>query len=50
MRQTCEIPLIATSQRPAARVKIEAIADADGRECRMVVIDITREEDKAAGT
>ena len=28
MRQTCEIPLIPTSQRPAARVRIEAIADA----------------------
>ena len=40
-RQACEIPLMATSQRPAALVRIEAITDDDGRECRMVVIDIT---------
>lgn len=47
MRQTCDIPLMATSQRPAALVRIEAIADDDGRECRMVVIDITGEAGKA---
>jgi PAS domain-containing protein len=37
----CEIVLIPTSHRPAARVRIEAVADEGGQECRMVVIDMT---------
>jgi CRP-like cAMP-binding protein len=37
----CEITLMATSQRPEARVRIEAVVDENGRECRMVVMDIT---------
>jgi PAS domain-containing protein len=47
-RLACEITLMATSQRPAARVRIEAIADDDGRECRMVVIDVSGEARHAA--
>ena len=42
-RQTCEILLTATDRRPVARVRIEAVADDNGQECRMVVIDITGE-------
>lgn len=43
-KQVCEIVLSANSQRPAATVKIEAVADEDGRECRMVVSDISAEK------
>lgn len=43
-RQVCEIVLLANSQRPAATVKIEAVTDEDGGECRMVVIDISAEK------
>jgi CRP-like cAMP-binding protein len=39
----CEINLIPTGQRPEAIVRIEAVPDETGRECRMVVIDITAE-------
>jgi len=37
----CESMLIANSQRPATSIRIEAVPDDDGRECRMVVIDTT---------
>ncbi len=40
-RCQCEIELSATAQRPAATVAIDAIADEDGRECRMVLVDVT---------
>jgi diguanylate cyclase (GGDEF)-like protein/PAS domain S-box-containing protein len=40
----CEIVLSATSQRPEAIVRIEAVPDEDGRECRMVVTDISTEK------
>lgn len=35
----CESVLAANAHRPATSVRIEAVPDADGRECRMVVID-----------
>jgi CRP-like cAMP-binding protein len=35
----CEAVLSANSQRPEATVRIEAVPDVDGHECRMVVID-----------
>ena len=37
----CEITLMATSQRPEVKVKVEAVVDENGGECRMVVMDIT---------
>lgn len=40
-RGKCEIVLLPTSHRPEARVRIEAVADEGGQECRMVVIDMT---------
>jgi PAS domain S-box-containing protein len=40
-RCQCEIELSATAHRPAATVAIEGIADEDGRECRMVLVDVT---------
>lgn len=46
-RQTCEVTLLATHQRPEAFVKIEAIADDSGTEYRMVVVDITEQIRKA---
>lgn len=39
--QTCEIELSPTSQRGSAIVQIAAVADEEGRECRMVIHDIT---------
>ncbi|NMG29655.1 helix-turn-helix domain-containing protein [Aromatoleum evansii] len=42
-KKKCEIVLMACSQRPEAIVRIEAVADETGRECRMVVSDITAE-------
>lgn len=36
---TCQSLLAANAHRPATPVRIEAAPDADGRECRMVVID-----------
>lgn len=39
----CETVLSPTSQRPEANVRIEAVPDNGGRECRMVVIDISAE-------
>lgn len=39
-RQRCELVLMATDQRPETWVRIEAVSDEQGHECRMVVIDI----------
>ena len=35
----CESVLAANAHRPETNIRIEAVPDADGRECRMVVID-----------
>ncbi|NTV70277.1 MAG: helix-turn-helix domain-containing protein [Azonexaceae bacterium] len=35
----CESVLAANAHRPATNIRIEAVPDADARECRMVVID-----------
>ncbi|NMG73498.1 helix-turn-helix domain-containing protein [Aromatoleum diolicum] len=43
-KKKCEVVLTATGQRPEAIVRIEAVADESGRECRMVVSDITAEK------
>ncbi len=43
-KQVCEFVLSANPQRPAATVKIEAVTDEGGRECRMVIIDISAEK------
>lgn len=40
----CEIVLTATDRRPEATVRIEAVRDESGHECRMVVMDITAEK------
>lgn len=42
-RHVCRIPLAANAQRPVAMVRIEAVPDESGRECRMVVIDMTEQ-------
>ncbi|NMG54188.1 Crp/Fnr family transcriptional regulator [Aromatoleum aromaticum] len=42
-KKKCEIVLMAGSQRAEAIVRIEAVPDETGRECRMVVSDITAE-------
>lgn len=42
-KTTCEVVLSGHTQRPAATIKIEAIPNEAGNECRMVVIDITAE-------
>ncbi|MGB4065878.1 MAG: PAS domain S-box protein [Azonexus sp.] len=42
-QQVCEITLSATAQRPAAIITIDAVPDENGRECRMVVVDVTQE-------
>ncbi|MFZ2268024.1 MAG: helix-turn-helix domain-containing protein [Azonexus sp.] len=39
----CEILLAATPLHPAATVRIEAVPDEDGTECRMVLMDITEQ-------
>jgi len=39
----CEIGLAATAQRPATMLRIEAVPDEDGKECRMVLMDITEQ-------
>lgn len=41
-RQGCELTLSATAQRPAAIVKINAVPEENGTECRMVVVDVTQ--------
>ncbi len=38
-KKTCETVLVKTAQRPETKVRIEAVPDENGRECRMVVID-----------
>ena len=43
-KKKCEAVLMASSQRPEAIVRIEAVADETGHECRMVVSDITAEK------
>jgi len=35
----CETMLAANAHRPATAIRIEAVPDADGRECRMVVME-----------
>lgn len=42
-KTTCEIILSSTPQRPEAIVRVEAIPNEAGDECRMVVMDITTE-------
>lgn len=44
-RNQCEIVLAATVLRPASTVRIEAVPDEDGTECRMVLMDITEQQD-----
>jgi PAS domain-containing protein len=39
----CEIVLAATALRPASTVRVEAVPDEDGKECRMVLMDITEQ-------
>lgn len=43
-KKSCEIVLAATSQRPEAIVRIEAVPDESTSECRMVVMDVTAEK------
>jgi len=40
----CEIALLPNAHRPEARVRIEAVSDEGGDECRMVAIDISVEK------
>jgi len=40
----CEVVLSATAQRPEATVRIAAVTDEEGNECRMVVTDISPEK------
>lgn len=40
-KMQCEVELLPTSQRPAASIRIEAVPDENGDECRMVVMDIS---------
>lgn len=42
-RSKCAIALAATDHRPEVLVRIEASSDAEGRECRMVVMEISQE-------
>ncbi|BAL24311.1 helix-turn-helix domain-containing protein [Azoarcus sp. KH32C] len=42
-KKKCEVVLIADTHRPQTTIRIEAVADESGRECRMVVSDITAE-------
>ncbi|MBS1159609.1 MAG: hypothetical protein H6R15_2028 [Proteobacteria bacterium] len=42
-RNLCEIVLAATPWRPAATVRVEAVPDEAGHECRMVLLDITEQ-------
>ena len=46
-RQGCEITLSATAQRPAAIITIDAVSDENGKECRMVVVDVTKKTQDA---
>lgn len=42
-KMRCEISLLPTIHRSEARVRMEAVSDENGGECRMVVIDISSE-------
>lgn len=42
-KKVCEIELLPTRQRPQASVRIEAVSDENGQECRMVAIDVSAE-------
>lgn len=42
-KMRCEIALLPTIHRAKARVRMEAVSDESGGECRMVVIDISSE-------
>lgn len=42
-RGHCELELAATAQRPAVIVAVDGVADDAGRECRMVLVDVTEE-------
>lgn len=42
-KSKCVIALSATDHRPEALVRIEAASDAEGRECRMAVMEISQE-------
>jgi CRP-like cAMP-binding protein len=46
-RRSCELVLIATTHHPERRVRLQAVADEGGRECRMAVIDITTDAQSA---
>ena len=43
-KKHCEIRLMATDQHPELIVRVEAVPDETGHESRMVVIDITAEQ------
>jgi diguanylate cyclase (GGDEF)-like protein/PAS domain S-box-containing protein len=38
---TCELPLVPTNRRPRSFIRIQAVTDDKGNECRMVIVDIT---------
>ncbi len=42
-KKVCEITLLPTRQRPQASIRIEAVSDENGQECRMVAIDVSAE-------
>jgi CRP-like cAMP-binding protein len=42
-KKICEVTLLPTPQRAESIVRIEAVPDENGDECRMVVIDVTAE-------
>lgn len=42
-KKVCEITLLPSRQRPEATVRIEAVSDENGQECRMVAIDVSAE-------
>lgn len=46
-RETCEVTLSATKLRPAAIITMDAVPDDNGKECRMVVVDVTQERQHA---
>jgi PAS domain S-box-containing protein len=46
-RQHCEITLSTTDQRPPAIITIDGVPDKDGKECRMVVVDVTQDKQLA---
>jgi hypothetical protein len=43
-KNSCEVGLLPTDQRPEVMVRIEAVADESGQECRMVVMNISAEQ------